>query len=197
MTTESERTTVDERTLDDSPITGDTEGWRGPESAPGYAAAVAEARKAGDGGPAEGFVERMVERIGGKASVGAVFGHPIQRGGVTIIPVAKVRWGFGGGAGSGAIPVGPGSTGQGSPFTDAADVASPGPDTVGGVPAGVGGGSGGGGAASAEPVGYLEIGPDGATFHPISQARPSAGFMLATGAAAALVLRGIARLIRR
>jgi uncharacterized spore protein YtfJ len=199
MTTEYERTSEYERTTEDeaptggNPPAGGTGGWRGPESASGYAEAVAEARKAGAAGPAEGFIERMVERIGGRASVGAVFGDPIQRDGITIIPVAKVHWGFGGGAGSGAIPVGPGKPGEGSPFSDSADIEAAGTGTG----TGMGTGSGGGGAASAEPLGYLEIGPDGATFHPITQARPSAGFMLAAGVAAALVLRSIARLVRR
>jgi uncharacterized spore protein YtfJ len=33
--------------------------------------------------------------------VQAVFGEPIQRGDLTVVPVAKVRWAFGGGAGTG------------------------------------------------------------------------------------------------
>jgi uncharacterized spore protein YtfJ len=152
------------------------------QTATDYEAAIGAARKAGDGGPIEGFVERMAERVGGKASVRAVFGDPIERDGITVIPVAKVRWGFGGGAGSGPVAVGPGIDGQGAPTTDE------------GAP---GFGTGGGGGAMAEPVGYLEIGPDGATFRPITSPMPSPGFLLAAGATAALVLRGLARLIRR
>ena len=56
---------------------------------------------------------------------------------------------------------------------------------------------GGGGVATADPIGYLEIGPDGATFKPITSAMPSPGFMLASGVTAALVLRGISRIFRR
>jgi hypothetical protein len=40
----------------------------------------------------DGFVERMAERIGAKASVRAVFGEPIERDGITVVPVARVRW---------------------------------------------------------------------------------------------------------
>jgi uncharacterized spore protein YtfJ len=151
---------------------------------PGYDTAVAAATKAGQPGRIDGFVERMAERVGGKASVRSVFGEPIERDGFTIIPVAKVRWGFGGGSGTGPIPMGPGRT-SGSPFSDAT------------TPDGTGSGSGGGGAVTADPVGYLEIGPDGASFISIVSPRPSPGFLLAVGATAAMVLGGLARLIRR
>ena len=131
----------------------------------------------------DGFVERMAERVGSKASVRAVFGDPIERDGLTIIPVARVRWAFGGGAGRGPIAVGPGS-GDGATASTADEGMS-------------GAGTGGGGGATADPIGYIEIGPDGASFKPIGTPMPSPGFMLASGATAALVLRGIARIFRR
>jgi uncharacterized spore protein YtfJ len=155
------------------------------QTATGYDTAMETARRAGDGGPMDGFVERMAERVGAKASVKAVFGEPIERDGITIIPVARVRWGFGGGAGSGPIPVGPGIDGSGAPTSSGDDIVQ------------AGSGSGGGGGATADPVGYLEIGPDGASFRPIVSPMPSPGFLLAAGATAALVLRGLARLVRR
>ena len=46
------------------------------------------------------FVERVAERMGLHASAKAVYAEPVERDGVTIIPVAKVRWGFGGGSGT-------------------------------------------------------------------------------------------------
>ena len=49
------------------------------------------------GGPIESLVERMAGKLGQAAGATAVYGTPIERGGVTVIPVAKVRWGFGGG----------------------------------------------------------------------------------------------------
>jgi uncharacterized spore protein YtfJ len=156
--------------------------------------AMAEARRAGEGGPIEGFVERIADRVGAHATVKAVFGDPIERDGITVIPVARVRWGFGGGAGSGPIPVGPGRPGDDSPFGENGGVAG----TEESRSAGSSGfGSGGGGGVSADPIGWLEIGPDGAEFRPITPAMPSPGFMLAAGATAALVLRGLARLLRR
>jgi hypothetical protein len=46
------------------------------------------------------LLERIAELLGGKASVAAVFGEPIEREGVTVIPVASTAYGFGGGTGS-------------------------------------------------------------------------------------------------
>ncbi len=136
--------------------------------------AMDAARKAADA-PIDGFVERLAERIGGKVNVTTVFGEAIERDGITVIPVAKVRWGFGGGAG-GPIAVGPGLDDEGGRGTT---------------------GQGGGGGATADPVGWLEIGPEGAVFKPITPAMPSPGFLLAAGATAALVLRGLTKLLRR
>ena len=50
---------------------------------------------------------------------------------------------------------------------------------------------------TADPVGYLEIGPDGASFIPITPVMPSPALILAGGATAALLLRALARLLRR
>jgi hypothetical protein len=49
---------------------------------------------------------------------------------------------------------------------------------------------------AADPVGHLEIRPSGATFVPIVQPYPSPLFLLASGVAAALMLRALARLVR-
>jgi uncharacterized spore protein YtfJ len=160
------------------------------ETAPGYDAATTEARRAGDGGPIDAFVERIAERVGGKASVRAVFGDPIERDGLTVIPVAKVRWGFGGGSGTGPVAMGPGRPGT-SGFSDAADVPATGRDQR------TGSGTGAGGGVTADPIGWLEIGPDGATFRSISSPMPSPAFLLAAGATAALLLRSVAKLVRR
>lgn len=124
------------------------------------------ARHAVQAAEAGKFVERLAERIGGQASVRAVFGEPIQRGDPTI--VARVRWALGGGAGSAARASDEGESGSGSR---------------------------GGGGAAADPVGFLEIGPVGASFRRIAQPNLlSPMFVLALGLAAAAVLRGIARL---
>src|SRR5215212_2087482 len=160
------------------------------QTVPGYDIAIADARKAGDPGRIDGFIERMAERVGGKASVRAVFGDPIERDGITIIPVAKVRWGFGGGAGRGPVAVGPGIAGAGGGQTSLDESGA-------GETGQIGSGSGGGGGLTADPIGYLEIGPEGAAFRPITSAMPSPAFILAAGVTATLVLRGLAKLIRR
>jgi uncharacterized spore protein YtfJ len=50
--------------------------------------------------PLARMLGQVVERIGGHAHVRAVFGEPVTQGSVTVIPVARVFGGFGGGAGS-------------------------------------------------------------------------------------------------
>ena len=105
--------------------------------------------------------------LGAKANVQAVFGEPVERGNVTVVPVARVRWGFGAGGGrSEATETGPAS------------------------------GSGGGGGVAAEPVGYLEIGANGAEFKPIVSPYPSPGFLIAAGITFAIVVRALSRLLR-
>src|SRR5215831_18651697 len=85
------------------------------------------------------FLERLANRVGSNSKVSTVFGDPVERGGITVIPVAKVGWGFGGGAGSGG----------------SADKSQ------------VGEGSGGGGGTVVYPVGYIELRGGKATFYPI------------------------------
>jgi len=170
--------------------------------------AMAAARRAGDGGPIDGFVVRMAERIGAKVNVKTVFGEPVERDGITVIPVAKVRWAFGGGAGRGPVAVGPGRDGvtageMSEQGTDWPETDRPEPERPADIASDGSGvsepsfGTGGGGGATADPIGYIEIGPDGAVFRPIMPAMPSLGFMLAIGATTALVLRALAKLLRR
>ena len=45
------------------------------------------------------FLTTIAEKLGAAAKASLVFGEPVERDGVTVIPVAKSRWGFGGGAG--------------------------------------------------------------------------------------------------
>ena len=58
------------------------------------AAAMEIARETAEGGPVDRFLDRMAERIGGRASVKAVFGEPIERGDVTVVPVAPRSMGL-------------------------------------------------------------------------------------------------------
>lgn len=86
---------------------------------------------------ATSLLERLAERLGGKASVTAVFGTPIVCDGVTVIPVARVGFGFGGGAGR---EIGTSKRGEGG---------------------------GGGGGAEARPLGFIEVREGAAVFKPI------------------------------
>jgi uncharacterized spore protein YtfJ len=45
------------------------------------------------------FVERLAERVGANFGAATLFGEPVERGEVTVIPVARAAWGFGGGSG--------------------------------------------------------------------------------------------------
>jgi uncharacterized spore protein YtfJ len=53
----------------------------------------AEARP--DGGA---MIERLAARLG-SADARMIYGSPIERAGMTVIPVARIRYGFGGGMG--------------------------------------------------------------------------------------------------
>jgi uncharacterized spore protein YtfJ len=83
------------------------------------------------------LLRRIGETVGPKADASTIFGEPVQREGVTVIPVAKARFGFGAGGGSG---------------------------TREGQPAGEGSGGGGGGGVAVAPIGYIEVHDGGAEF---------------------------------
>lgn len=65
---------------------------------------------------AKDILEKVSESVAGKATVKSVFGEPIHAEGRTIVPVAKIGYGFGaggsrhddggGGGGGGAWPAG-------------------------------------------------------------------------------------------
>ena len=48
----------------------------------------------------ESLLDKLAERLGGTANATTVFGGPVERGDVTVIPVARAAYGFGGGAGT-------------------------------------------------------------------------------------------------
>jgi len=55
------------------------------------------------------LVEKIAELVQMHTNARQVYGDPVERDGTTIIPVAKVQWGFGGGA----LGNGPGERGGG------------------------------------------------------------------------------------
>ena len=89
---------------------------------------------------AERFICTMAEKLGAVARAATVFGEPVEGDGITVIPVAKDRWGFGGGAGQRK------DEGAGGKQED---------------------GAGGGGGVQVTPVGFIEIKNHEANFRPI------------------------------
>jgi uncharacterized spore protein YtfJ len=97
------------------------------------------------------MIESAVEHLRAGASVKTVYGEPVVVDGKTIIPVAKVAYGFGGGAAKAAPEGGAGETRQ------------PGGEGE------TGGGAGGG--AAAKPVGVVEISATETKFVPFAPSK--------------------------
>src|SRR5262245_40465540 len=85
------------------------------------------------------LLEQIGQTVGQRAQASTVFGQAVEREGVTVIPVAKARFGFGGGGGRGNR----GEEQQGA-------------------------GGGGGGGAAVSPIGYIELHGGGAEFKRIT-----------------------------
>lgn len=105
------------------------------------------------------LLEQIGRAVGQRAQAAAVFGEPVERDAVTVIPVAKARFGFGGGGGGGT--------------SDTGDEGS---------------GGGGGGGAAVTPIGFIEVSGDGARFKRISTPMDLVPLVTA-GAIAALTVR--------
>ena len=128
-----------------------------------------EAQEAASG-RGDDIVEMLANKVGLHAATGAVFGEPVEHDGVTVIPVAKVRFGFGGGSGRGIE--------EGSESGD------------------IGEGSGGGGGVMASPLGFIEIRDGRADFRRTHDPVSAVPIILAAGAVAWVCLRGIRKIIR-
>ena len=105
------------------------------------------------------LLERIGETVGQRAQVSTIFGEPVEREGVTVIPVAKARFGFGGGGGSGAREANEGS------------------------------GGGGGGGVAVTPIGYIEVHDRSAAFKRISTPLDFLALVAAASLAASAVKR--------
>jgi uncharacterized spore protein YtfJ len=105
------------------------------------------------------LLDQIGQSVGKRAQVSTVFGEPVDREGLTVIPVAKARFGFGGGGGSGGREGDEGS----------------------------GGGGGGGGAVT--PIGYIELRDGSAEFKRISTPTDFAALVAAASIAALTVKR--------
>lgn len=99
------------------------------------------------------YFQSIMERLQSSASVRTGYGEPIVAEGKTIIPVARVAYGFGAGAG-------PVKKDQGEGQTEAREA------------------GGGGGGVYARPVGVVEITKEDTKFIPIDERRKLAGALL-------------------
>jgi uncharacterized spore protein YtfJ len=87
------------------------------------------------------MLQKIGDSLSGSANVKSVFGEPIQLDGKTVVPIAKVAYGFGAGSGTG------------------------------GVESSKAEGGGGGGGVRAFPAGALEITAEHTRFIPFRDTR--------------------------
>jgi Uncharacterized conserved protein len=114
------------------------------------------------------FLEKLASLFGQNASVKNVYGEPIKTGDKTIIPVAQIAYGLGGGYGKGSQKNKP-SASERSPEDKGTS----------------GEGAGGGGGMYARPKGVYEITPYSTRFIPANNAK-----QLVTGLAIGFLIRG-------
>ena len=100
--------------------------------------------------PSPAPFEPIAELLERSLSIRHVYGEPVQRGDIVVIPVAQVAYGFGAGGGQGR---------RRARMSDPAEGAS-GAQGEGTHPEG----AGGGGGVRMTPVGALEIGEEGTRF---------------------------------
>ena len=114
-------------------------------------------------------VEQLAKQVGAHSHASSVFGEPVKRDGVTVIPVARVIAAFGAGAGGGA--------------NDQHNTSERG-----------GQGFGGGGGYIVTPVGVIEVREEGARFVPMDSAAGPWGDL--TDLLLFAARRGLSRLAR-
>jgi uncharacterized spore protein YtfJ len=102
----------------------------------------------GSGTFSAGDAREIMNRIFAVTEHDAVWGHPIERDGYTVMTASEIVAGGGFGFGSGRGPAASGDAGSAA-----------------GESAGAGGGGGGG--ASARPVAVVLVGPDGVRVKPV------------------------------
>lgn len=96
------------------------------------------------------LLQSLKESVLGQASVKAIYGEPISAHEKTVIPVAKIMYGFGAGAGTGGV----GEKNRGE-------------------------GGGGGGGVRAVPIGVIEVSKQQTRFVPITDRKKLSGVLLA------------------
>jgi uncharacterized spore protein YtfJ len=117
------------------------------------------------------FIEKLAAQFGQSASVKNVYGEPIVAGDKTIIPVAQIAYGLGGGYGHGK-----------NKMKQLHESSQENKDDN------IGEGAGGGGGMFAKPRGVYEITQGGTRFIPASTNK-----ILVTGLILGFILRGFFR----
>ena len=62
---------------------------------------MTEARREAEADAADEKFSKLLKSLGATATAKAVFGEPVEKDGLTVVPVARVRFGLGGGSGRG------------------------------------------------------------------------------------------------
>ena len=114
--------------------------------------------------------------MGASARASLVYGEPVTREGITVIPVAKVRYGFGGGEGR-----------QGGPGREGAERAQ----------ATEASGTGGGAGLQAFPLGYIELRDGRSRYRRIRDPAATTLRIAVVGGLGLLLLGSVRRLLDR
>jgi uncharacterized spore protein YtfJ len=113
------------------------------------------------------FIEGLAHQVGITVNAKYIYGEPVERDGVTVVPVARAAYGFGGG--SGKMDKGRGASE----------------------------GAGGGGGVRLTPVGYIEIKNGATRFRPTRDPLAFVPVILAAAPAILLTTWKIMKLLRR
>ncbi|HXF51864.1 MAG TPA: spore germination protein GerW family protein [Dehalococcoidia bacterium] len=116
------------------------------------------------------IINSVVEGFRGQFTAHTVYGEPVSRDGVTVIPAATVRLAFGGGGGGG-----------GGVQRTAVEGQEP--------REGYGSGGGGGGTGRISPAGFIEISDRGARWVPVEPSPQEVALRLALLVALLLLAR--------
>jgi uncharacterized spore protein YtfJ len=123
-------------------------------------------------------MERTITRLTEVAGPNAVFGAPVAKGEMTVIPCCRVSVGLGFGGGGGAGPARTGET-QGETQADT---------QAGQTPTATGEGIGGGGGSQGRPVAAIILTPGRVQIRPIVDVTRVAFAGMATAVALALLI---------
>ncbi|HZU69317.1 MAG TPA: hypothetical protein VFA09_18715 [Ktedonobacteraceae bacterium] len=115
------------------------------------------------------ILKRLARRITGSVRARTIFGEPIEKEGITVIPLARARW-----------ATASASEGRGRLIPPSADLSAHGWETV-----------------KITPAGYVEVRDGRARFHPMYDPARVTQIIVASGVVAVLLLQAVHWLISR